>query len=69
MPQIAHMGRVLVPISDQDEAIAFYMGKLDFSLAADIPFGGGERWVEVAPPGGGTAIALVPARGESRQGA
>ena len=62
------MGRLLVPVSDQDEAIAFYMGKLGFSLAADIPLGEGDRWVEVTPPGGGTAIALVPPRGEYRPG-
>ncbi len=68
MPQITQMGRVMVPVSDQDEAIAFYTGKLGFSLAADIPFGEGDRWVEVAPPGGGTAIALVPPRGEYRPG-
>ena len=43
----------MVPAADQDEAIAFYRDVLGFSLAADVPFGEGERWVEVAPPGGG----------------
>jgi catechol 2,3-dioxygenase-like lactoylglutathione lyase family enzyme len=62
------MGRVIVPVADQDQAIAFYTDKLGFSLAADVPFGEGERWVEVAPPGGGTAIALVPPQGEYRPG-
>ena len=42
--------------------------RLGFSLAADIPFGDGERWVEVAPPGGGAAVALVPPRGEYQPG-
>ena len=28
----------------------------------DAPFGPGQRWVEVAPPGAGTTIALVAAR-------
>jgi catechol 2,3-dioxygenase-like lactoylglutathione lyase family enzyme len=58
----------MVPVADQDEAIAFYTDKLGFSLVADVPFGEGERWVEVAPPGGGTAIALVPPQGEYRPG-
>jgi catechol 2,3-dioxygenase-like lactoylglutathione lyase family enzyme len=58
----------MVPVSDQDEAIAFYTSRLGFSLAADIPFGDGERWVEVAPPGGGAAVALVPPRGEYQPG-
>jgi len=68
VPGITQMGRVMVPVSDQDSAIAFYTGTLGFSLVADVPFGEGERWVEVAPPGGGTAIALVPPRGEYQPG-
>jgi len=62
MSLITQVGRVMVPVGDQDEAIAFYTGKLDFEQVADIPYGDGERWVEVAPPAGGTAIALVPSR-------
>jgi catechol 2,3-dioxygenase-like lactoylglutathione lyase family enzyme len=61
---ITQVGRVMVPVGDQDAAIAFYTTKLGFTLAADMPFGDGERWVEVAPPGGGAAVALVPSRGE-----
>lgn len=68
MPQITQLGRVIVPVSDQDEAIAFYTSKLGFSLVADVPFGEGDRWVEVAPPGGGTAIALAPPQGEYQPG-
>jgi catechol 2,3-dioxygenase-like lactoylglutathione lyase family enzyme len=68
MPQITHVGRVIVPVTDQDTAIAFYTGKLGFSVAADVPYGDGDRWVEVAPPRGGTGIALVPPRGETQPG-
>ena len=64
MPRITHMGRVIVPVADQDEAIAFYTSKLGFSVVADVPFGEGDRWVEVAPPGGGAAIALTPPQGD-----
>jgi hypothetical protein len=35
---------------------------------ADVPFGEGDRWVEVAPPGGGTTVALTPPRGEFQPG-
>ena len=68
MPRITQLGRVMVPVADQDAAIAFYTDKLGFSLAADVPFGDGERWVEVAPPGGGAALALVPPRGDYQPG-
>jgi catechol 2,3-dioxygenase-like lactoylglutathione lyase family enzyme len=58
----------MVPVADQDAGITFYTEKLGFSLVADVPFGHGDRWVEVAPPGGGTSIALVPPQGEYRPG-
>lgn len=61
MPYITHVGRVMVPVADQDAAIAFYTDRLGFDLVADVPFADGERWVEVAPAGGGAALALVPA--------
>ena len=41
MPQIKQLGRVMVPVADQDTAIAFYTEKLGFSLTADVPFGEG----------------------------
>ena len=68
MPQISQVGRVMVPVTDQDEAIAFYTDTLGFSLAADVPFGDGDRWVEVAPQGGGAAVALVPPQGDYQPG-
>jgi catechol 2,3-dioxygenase-like lactoylglutathione lyase family enzyme len=68
MPSIKQVGRVMVPVADQDQAIGFYTGNLGFTVTADVPFGAGERWVEVSPPDGGTALALVPPQGEYRTG-
>jgi catechol 2,3-dioxygenase-like lactoylglutathione lyase family enzyme len=68
MPKITKLGRVIVPVSDQDEAIRFYTATLGFSVVADIPFGENDRWVEVAPPSGGAALALVPPQGEYQPG-
>ena len=68
MSRITQVGRVMVAVGDQDAAIAFYTGTLDFELVADVPFGDGERWVEVAPPAGGAALALVPSRAEYQAG-
>jgi catechol 2,3-dioxygenase-like lactoylglutathione lyase family enzyme len=66
--QINSVGRVIVPVRDQDEAIAFYTEKLGFSVAADTPYGEGDRWVEVAPSSGGTTLALVPPMGQAQPG-
>ena len=59
---ISQVGTVMVPVSDQDQAIAFYTEKLGLELRADVPFGNGDRWVEVAPAGAATTLALVTPR-------
>ena len=68
MAQVTRIGRVLVPVADQDDAIAFYTQVLGFTLTADTPFGEDSRWVEVTPPAGGTAVALVPPQGSYQPG-
>jgi catechol 2,3-dioxygenase-like lactoylglutathione lyase family enzyme len=59
---IKGVGRVAVPVSDQDRAYAFYVDKLGFEVRADIPYGEGSeyRWLEVAAPGSPTPLAIVP---------
>jgi catechol 2,3-dioxygenase-like lactoylglutathione lyase family enzyme len=60
---IDRVGRVAVPVGDQDRALQFYTGKLGFSVTSDVAYADGSyRWVEVAPPGGGTTLAIVPPR-------
>ncbi len=59
---ITQVGTVGVPVSDQDRALAFYLDTLGFEKRLDVPYGEGERWVEVAPSGAATTIALVRAR-------
>ena len=59
---IGRVSTVMVPVADQDQAIEFYTEKLGFEKVADIPFGDGDRWVAVVPPGAETTIALVPPR-------
>jgi catechol 2,3-dioxygenase-like lactoylglutathione lyase family enzyme len=59
---LSAVGRVMIPVTDQDRAIEFYRDKLGFELRADIPFGDGNRWIEVGPPGAPTALALVQPR-------
>jgi catechol 2,3-dioxygenase-like lactoylglutathione lyase family enzyme len=59
MSAITHIGTVIVPVSDQDAALDFYVGTLGFEKRLDGTFGDGGRWIEVAPPDGQTTIALV----------
>ena len=68
MPRVTRVGRVVVPVTDQDEAIAFYTSKLGFTLIADMPFGDGDRWIELAPPGGGANVAFGPVRNDFQPG-
>ena len=51
---------VVIPVSDQDAMIDFYVDKLGLTKRVDVPFGNGYRWVEVAPEGVETTIAIVP---------
>jgi catechol 2,3-dioxygenase-like lactoylglutathione lyase family enzyme len=59
---ITQVGTVIVPVSDQEKAIAFYTEKLGFEKRTDVPFGNGDRWVEVAPAGAETTVAIVKPR-------
>ena len=59
---IADVRTVGVPVADQDAALAVYVGKLGFENQMDAQLGEGERWIEVAPPGATTSIALVHRR-------
>lgn len=58
---------IALVVADYDDAIAFYVGKLGFDLVEDTPLGGGKRWVRVRPAGGGTALLLARADGETQR--
>jgi catechol 2,3-dioxygenase-like lactoylglutathione lyase family enzyme len=49
-------------VTDQDQALAFYTEKLGFEVRGDMRFGEHDemRWLEVAPPGSRTRLALNP---------
>ena len=50
---------VVIPVRDQARSVDFYES-LGFERRNDSPWGEGERWVEVYPPGTATGLALVP---------
>ena len=63
MSAISDIRTVGVPVSDQDRALAFYADTLGFETRLDMPVEQlGGRWIEVAPAGAATTIALVPTR-------
>jgi catechol 2,3-dioxygenase-like lactoylglutathione lyase family enzyme len=66
--RITQVGTVIVPVSDQDRALEFYVDKLGFEKRGDAPYGEGERWVEVVPRGAATTIALIPPRSGEQVG-
>jgi catechol 2,3-dioxygenase-like lactoylglutathione lyase family enzyme len=59
---ITRLATIGVPVADQDRALRFYIDKLGFEKRMDVPFGDGQRWVEVAPPGALSTIALMRPR-------
>ena len=61
MPQttITDVRTVAITVRDQDQALGFYVDTLGFQKRLDAPFSPTMRWVEVAPPGAATSVALV----------
>ena len=57
---INQVGAIFVPVSDQERSLRFYVDQLGFEKRVDFVYGGGIRWIEVAPPGAANTIALVP---------
>ncbi|MCB8874991.1 VOC family protein [Acidisoma silvae] len=54
-------------VDSYDTAIAYYVSALGFALLIDHDRGNGDRWVEVAPSGGGVAIRLAVAKNEAQR--
>lgn len=60
---LTHINTTTVSVSDQDQAIDFYVNKLGFELRLDLPMGEGMRWVVVGLPGTQTGIVLAKGYG------
>lgn len=54
------LATVVIPVTDQDAAVDFYVTKLGFEKRVDVPFGGAYRWIEVGLGEESTTIALAP---------
>ena len=58
--RVSKVANVIVPVADQDRALEFYTEALGLEKRVDLPFGDGNRWIEVAPSGADTPIAICP---------
>lgn len=58
--RVEKIATVVIPVAEQDRAIEFYVESLGLEKRLDLPFGGKYRWVEVAPAGAESTIALAP---------
>jgi len=65
---VSRIRTVSVPVRDQDAALEFYTVVLGLEKSLDADLGGGARWIEVSPTGGGTTIALIPAKPDQPSG-
>ena len=59
MTTMTDVRTVGVTVRDQDAALDFYVGTLGFEKRLDAPISPTQRWVEVAPHGATTSIALT----------
>ncbi len=60
---VKRVANVIIPVADQDRMLEFYTEVLGLEKRADIPMGDEHahgRWIEVAPGGAETPIAICP---------
>lgn len=58
--RVTKIANVIIPVDDQDRVLQFYTDVLGLEKRLEAPFGDGARWIEVAPPGSDTVIAICP---------
>jgi predicted enzyme related to lactoylglutathione lyase len=58
--RVSKIANVIIPVADQSRALQFYNEALGLETRLDAPFGDGHRWIEVAPAGADTVIAICP---------
>jgi catechol 2,3-dioxygenase-like lactoylglutathione lyase family enzyme len=64
------ISRIALLVPDYDAGLAFYVGRLGFTLVEDTPLSPTKRWVVVAPPGAReTGLLLARADGPDQAAA
>jgi catechol 2,3-dioxygenase-like lactoylglutathione lyase family enzyme len=62
-----YIAQVALVVKDYDEAIAFYVSKLDFVLVEDTKLSDTKRWVVLSPPGSGQCRLLLAKAANEKQ--
>ena len=60
---ITDVRTVSINVTNQDDAVGFYVDTLGFEKRLDAPISPTMRWIEVAPSGATTSIALNAGQG------
>lgn len=68
MTTMTTISTVAIPTRDQDRSLGFYVDRLGFEKRMDVQMSGGFRWIEIAPPGSGVTVTLLPAGDEMPAG-
>jgi catechol 2,3-dioxygenase-like lactoylglutathione lyase family enzyme len=64
---MAGLSLVTLVVPEYDQAIAYFVDVLGFTLVEDTPLEAGKRWVVVRPPGAGDAGLLLAKAADRRQ--
>jgi catechol 2,3-dioxygenase-like lactoylglutathione lyase family enzyme len=65
---VTGVATIVVPVTDQDDALAFYGGILGMRKVSDFTYESGERWLEVSTAEGSSNLSLVVTRPERPAG-
>ena len=56
---VRHAKLASINVRDVEAAIEFWRDRVGFELRRDVPYGDGQRWIELMPPGAVTGITLT----------
>jgi catechol 2,3-dioxygenase-like lactoylglutathione lyase family enzyme len=65
---LGHVATIVVPVTNQEAALAFYVEILGMQEVNDFTYPTGERWLEVSPVEGSANLCLVVSRPERPAG-
>lgn len=63
---ITNVKFVSIMVADQERALAFWTGKMGFTLLTDQPMGPGKRWIELGVANSSTRIVLFKPEAEEK---